>query len=764
MAGDIFNIGMTALLSYQRALGVTSNNVANVNTPGYNRQVVDFSSRTPQFTGIGFLGNGVGIQDISRVFSAVLTEELRSATALVGESSVFYKFASQLDNLVANPDAGIGPAIQDFFNAVNDVANDPASIPARQVMLTQAEELADRFGRFNDQFERINNGLNEELGTALTEINSITEAIANLNENIVIAQGAGNGKIPNDLLDQRDQLLARLSEHVSITVVEEGDGSANVFMGKGQMIVNRFSSQDLILTRNEFEPASAEIAYTLNGTTINITNQISGGTLGGVLTFRDQVLGTSQNALGRLATTFAHEFNVQHSLGIDLTGQFGGDFFSEPTPNILNSINNTGVGNMTVEITDFTALTTNDYQLTYDGSNRYTLLRLPDNARTLINVSGGYPSSTTVDGLTLTINAAPDQGDTFLIQPTKKNSGTFEPLISDASRIAAAAPVRGDVSLTNTGSVSLTSVSISDTTAYIDDDYRIFFGSNSNAAAGGPQGIPIDSDNDPGDVLSYQLMINDVAIHVQGEASAPLASLADLATAINNQQNSTGVRAYVDSTSGKLYLTNSPSSAKPITITESFAATSGALEAGDTVTGYFGSILNDTTTSRTVTVSATADSYVVLDGSGATVTSGNYAAGVAINFNGVSVTAKGKPNAGDVITVEPNDGGDGDNRNALALSALRLKTTIAGGTTTYQDAYGQMVATVGTNTHQAELSNKAQTALLKSTQDQRESLSGVNLDEEAANMLTYQQAYQAAAQVITTADELFQVLLGMMGR
>ena len=760
----MFNLGITALISYQRALGVTSNNIANVNNEGYNRQTVEFTSRTPQFTGIGFLGNGVGINNIERVYSDVLTEELRNATSLVGESNVFYKFASEINDLAANPDAGIGPALQDFFNAVNDVSNDPASIPARQVMITQGNELSDRFNRFTTRFAQINRSLNEELGSSVSEINSITNSIARLNENIVVATGSGNGNIPNDLLDQRDQLFSQLSEHISITVVDEQDGSANVFMGKGQLLVNRFQSQDIQLTRNEFDPSVQDLAYELNGQTINITNQISGGTLGGVLSFRDQVLDPAKNSLGQLALTFAREFNTQHRHGLDLTGQVGANFFSESQVTVLTSINNTGVGDMTVEITDLSALTTSDYQLTYSGGDQYRLVRMSDGTRTNIDATSGYPSVTTIDGITLTINGAPAVNDVFEIQPTKDGASTFSMLVQDANAIAAASPVRADTSLANTGTLVMNNVELIDETIYVPDNYQMFFGIDSGAGVGGPQGTPVDADADVGDVLEYQLLINNVQIHAQGEAAAPFATLDDLATAINAQQSATGVRAYVDNGSGQLYLTNSPASSQPINVTENLAATSGAIEPGDSVTGYFGSTLDDTTVSNTITFNSSADSYIVLDSSNATVTSGAYTAGANVDFNGLRIQASGAPNAGDVISIDQNFAGAGDNRNALALANLRFQTTIANNTTTYQESYGQLVASVGTNTHQAELSSKAQTALLHSTQEERDSLSAVNLDEEAANMMSYQQAYQAAAQVIATADELFQQLLGMIGR
>ncbi len=761
--GDSFGIGVTALLGFQRALGVTSNNVANVNTEGYSRQKIEFTNRTPQFSGVGYLGSGVVVSGISRIYDQALTDELRSASSLVGESNIMSRYSTNVNNLLASADAGIAPAMQSFFDAVNDVSNDPASIPARQVMLSEAEALTDRFSRFNNRFEQLSSDLNRELNTTVQEVNTLTSAIGRLNENIVKASGA-SGSLPNDLLDQRDQLLQKLSGYISIRVIEEQDGSANVFMGKGQLIVNRFSNQELTVVKNEFDPTIQELAFFQNGQLIDISKQVSGGVLGGLLQFREQILDPTQNALGRVALTFSTEFNAQHNLGIDLNGQFGQDFFSTSQPLVLGSDNNTGNIDMDVVVSDMTALTTNDYKLRYEGSDQYSILRQPDQQRTLIDASGGYPSSTTIDGITISINSPPAQGDVYLIQPTKRGAGNFSVLLEHADGIAAASAVRGEVSLANTGVVDLNGATVIDGSAFVADDYQVVFGLDSAASVGGPQGVPVDADADSADVLEYQLTINNVAIYAQGESSTSLASLDDLASAINAQVSATGVRAYVDNGSGQLFLANSPSSSRPVEVTESLVATSGVLESGDSVIGYFGATLDDATNSITQTFTASADSYLVVDSAGAAVVSGTYNAGENIDFNGIRIQASGTPNAGDLISIEQNFGGVGDNSNVLALSELRNKTTIGNGTTTYQEAYGQIVAGVGSSTRQAELSYKAQTSLLQSTQDERDSLSAVNLDEEAANMLRYQQAYQAAAQIISTADSMFQTLLSTIGR
>jgi flagellar hook-associated protein 1 FlgK len=141
-----------------------------------------------------------------------------------------------------------------------------------------------------------------------------------------------------------------------------------------------------------------------------------------------------------------------------------------------------------------------------------------------------------------------------------------------------------------------------------------------------------------------------------------------------------------------------------------------------------------------------------------------YTDGDTIGFNGVETILSGELNSGDVFTVSPNANGVSDNRNALALAGLQSRRMLNNGTASFQNLYSGLVADVGTKTHQSEVTGLAQASMLAQAVQTRESLSGVNLDEEAANVLRFQQAYQAAAQVIAAANSLFQTLINTIGR
>jgi flagellar hook-associated protein 1 FlgK len=622
VTGDIFGTGVSGLLAFQRALGTTGHNIANVNTEGYNRQRVELEARPPQFAGGNFIGTGVQVAEVARLYDGFLTAQVRAYSSSHSQLEEFHRLAGQVDNLLADPDAGLATGLQRFFNAAHAVANDPSSTTARQVMLSEAQSLVDRFRYLDDRLEALRQGVNTQIRNSLVEINGYAQALADINRRVVIAQGAAGGEQPNDLLDQRDAILAELSKRVAVSTLAQDDGALNVFIGNGQTLVIGTNAFALSATANLYDPTRLEIYYG----TAHVSDQLTGGSLGAALDFRASMLDTIQNELGRLASGMALTFNAQHAEGLDLNGDLGGDFFTPAAARVLVGANNTGAGNVAVSLVDGAALTASDYLARYNGVN-WTVTRLSDN----YSQTGAGPFS--LDGLTITPGGAADSGDSFLIQPTRNGAAELARGFSDPRLIAAADPIRTAAALANTGSATISTGEVLDAT---DSD---FF---------------------------------------------------------------------------------------------------------DTVTLEF--------------VSAT--QYQV-NGAGPLMA---YTSGANIDLNGWRVVVSGTPADGDVFTIAKNNGGVSDNRNALRLAELRQAGTLAGGTASYEASYGQIVTTVGASVRSAEINRNAQQSLLTQVTAARDSVSGVNLDEEAANLLRFQQAYQAAAQVIATADTVFQTLLDAVRR
>ncbi|MEW6353166.1 MAG: flagellar hook-associated protein FlgK [Pseudomonadota bacterium] len=641
---DIFSVGTSGLLVFQRALATTSHNIANVNTEGYSRQQVDFSTRPPQGGSGGYIGTGVQADSVRRAYDGFLTTQVRNNTSANSQLQNFYQLANQVDNLLADPQTGLAPGLQSFFSAVQGVANDPASIPARQVLLSTGQLLTDRFHAINQQLTDQRNSANSQLQTIVTEINSLATALAKINADIVSAQGAFATQPPNDLLDQRDALLNQLAQRVAVTAVPEGNGALNVFIGNGQGLVVGSQASSLSVVQNSFDPNRSEIAYLGGSATVTISDNLSGGTLGSVLDFRRQILDSAQNALGRVAVGLSATFNAQHVLGQDLNGALGANFFSVGAPDVLarsGGSPNTGNGVVAATVANVNQLTTSDYRLQNSGGT-YTLTRLSDNTVTTLASFPGTP--VTVDGVTISLTSGTiNSGDSFLIRPTRPAAATVNVALSDARKIAAAAPIRTSASLSNAGTGAISPGTVSNTT---------------NLPLAGPI------------TLTFNSALNQFTV-----AGGPGGTLA------YNPATDSGGKQFTFST-----------------------------------------------------------------------------------YGGIAFTVSGVPANGDTFTIGNNTGGVSDNRNALLLGGLQNQLLLGGGTVSLQGAYGQLVAEVGAVTHQADINSKAQEGLLNQVTQARDAVSGVNLDEEAANMIRFQQAYQASAQIIALAGTLFDTLLGALRR
>ncbi|MDP1652690.1 MAG: flagellar hook-associated protein FlgK [Rhodocyclaceae bacterium] len=624
----IFNVAVSGLNAAQVGILTTSHNIANASTAGYNRQQIIQTSNTPMFTGAGFLGQGTSVETIRRVYNQQLNEQVQSARTGVAEMDSYLSQIAQIDNLLADPSAGLSPAMSGFFKAVQEMAANPASLPARQAMLSASQSLVARFQAIDERMTEIRSGVNAQITSEVGAINSYAQQIAEINQRIVLAQAAGPHQPANDLLDRRDQLIAELNTKIRATTISQSDGTYSVFIGNGQpLVVGTLPySMQAVAAPDDPERMIVALRSPTGSTVLMPDSMLKGGALGGLLAFRNESLDAAQNALGRIALTLATNINDQHRLGQDLTGALGGDYFdmSQMGPMVRPNANNTGSGVLAVTVSSIGNLTTSDYRLNYDGTN-YMLLRLADNQV----VASGATLPASVDGMAITIGGTPVAGDSFLIQPTRAGAANLALAIADPRSIAAAAPIRTSTALTNTGTASISA----------------------------------------GEVL--------------------------------------------DVTNPNLQVTT--------------------------------------------TLNFVAGGYQV-NGAGAVIP---YTSGANIDLNGWRVAISGTPAAGDAFTIGANSNGVADNRNGVLLGALQTRNTMEGGTATYQSAYSTIVAQAGNKTREVKITGEAQQSLLDQAQSVRDQLSGVNLDEEAANLLRYQQAYQAAAKVISIASTLFDEILAL---
>jgi flagellar hook-associated protein 1 FlgK len=613
MTSRLFEIGISGLNAAQANLRTASHNISNAATPGFTRQEAVQSTALAQLTEAGFVGNGVKVDTVRRIYSEFLSNQVVASQSRSSELDTYYSQLTQIDNLLADPRAGLSAAMTSFFNAVQDVATNPQNYASRQDMLSGANSLVDRFRLIDGQLGALRRSVDDQITLTVTSINSYAKEIAALNEAIVLAKGyAGGRDEPNDLLDERDQLVLELNKLLRATVVEQDDGSFNVFIGNGQPLVAGYTTSDLVAMRDPYDASQLTVGFQTPGVTLPISESVlSGGSLGGLLAFRRDGLNTSQNQLGRIAIALGDSFNLQHR--------------SE----VISATTNTGNAVVAATYLDSNALTTSDYRLDYDGAN-YIVTRLSDNQQTSF---AGLPAN--IDGVTLSLaSGAPAAGDGFTIRPTRPGGNALSVIVALPEEIAAAAPIR-----TSQGAVNI---------------------GNGFISAGSVNAPP------PPDV--------------------------------NLQQ--------------------------PVTITFTGAATFD---------------VNGVGTGNPVGVA--------------------YTPGANITYNGWTVQIDGSPQAGDTFSVGPNTGGVADNRNALLLASLQTASIIGNGTATLESAYAAMVGDVGSRTRELEIASTAEGTLLQQHIQARDSYSGVNLDEEAANLVRYQQLYQASGKVIQIASEMFDTIL-----
>lgn len=488
MGSGLISIAMTGINAAQAGLLTTGNNISNLSTEGYTRQRTLQASNPSVMTGAGGIGQGVHVVTVERMFSQALTTQVLNAQTNVSALDTYYAQVSQIDNMLADKEAGLTPLMQKFFDAAQSVATNPSSISARQSMVSAAETMTTGYRSMYERLTEIEAGINSQVRDTVGQINTYTEQIADLNEKIISASAIG-GQPANDLYDKRDKLVADLNELVKVTVTSNTNGSYNVFVGSGQQLV--VGSQ---VTMMSAEPASADRSRNvigLVGPTGNIQelpeSLISGGKLGGLLSFRSEALDASFNQLGLMATSFTQTFNAQHALGQDLLGNangsanFVGEFFSVGAPEVIPNRNNPA-GSPTVSITRApvtlnganysSELTASDYQLSYEGGRTppFTLTRLSDNTPWTGTALSDFTSQLAADGLQLSATGTFSATDSYsyLIQPTRDAARHFaisDKIAADPRLIAAGlseAVVRGAAG--NSGGVTSVSYAAGFTT------------------------------------------------------------------------------------------------------------------------------------------------------------------------------------------------------------------------------------------------------------------------------------------------------------
>ncbi|MEZ5644547.1 MAG: flagellar hook-associated protein FlgK [Burkholderiaceae bacterium] len=623
------SIGANALVTNQSALQVIGHNIANVNTTGYSRQRVELETAGYQFFGSGYFGKGVSIDTVSRAHDAYLTREARLTSAVAAADAVRLSRLQQLESAFPLGTDGLGASMNDMLNAWSDVSSSPSNLTARVVAIASGDEFASRMRNTAAQLDMLRESTQQQVQGSVDTINRLASDLASINQRIIETQGSSH--TPNDLLDQRDQLLRDISQYVQTSVVPAEGGSVSVFVAGSQPLVLGARANTLAVTRDPSDTSNIGLSIVQSGSTTALdTSTLGGGELSGLMRFLTQDLTQVQNLLGRMALSTATLLNQQQSLGLDLQGQPGGDFFVAPAPaQGIGASTNTGDAQVSASVIDATALRASDYELRFDAIG-VSVVRLSDGQTTDFP---GPPATFDVDGLQFSIDAgSAADGDVIRMRPYEAVARNLQMALTSPDRLAAASPVTVVPETTNSGGLSVESL---------------------YAVSAMPDPLPT----------------SDIEFQADGT----------------------------------------------YTIDGAFPGTP-------------------------------------------------FTPGVPIEFNGWSLTLRGSPSPGDRFTIEPASAASvaQNGGNADAVLALRSQPTFEG--VALADGYISLFSDVGTRVQGAQFAASFSGQVASAAETARTEVSGVNLDEEAARLLQFQQAYQASAKFLQVAQSTFDSLLQTVGR
>jgi flagellar hook-associated protein 1 FlgK len=677
---SLLNIGMSGLNAAQGSLSVLSNNIANVNTAGYSRQqTTQNASASNQYGGV-YIGSGTTLGDVRRIYNDFLGAAYQKSTSLNSDATAYAGQASAIDKTLSDKSTGMSSALSSFFASLQTAAATPSDVSARQLLVTSAQTLSNRFNSISSQLTQQSEGINSQLSTMSDQVNKLTASIASLNNQISQVQGSSNST-PNNLLDARDEAVRSLNELIGVTATEK-NGQYSINTGTGQSLVEGGIANTISAVPSSTDNSQYTIQLKMGSTSMDIGSVVTGGSIGGLLRYRSDVLTPAINDLGRIAIATADSVNSQLGQGLDLNSDFGSSLFSD-----INSAaaiaqrsqgasgNSAGSGNLNVTITDSSKLSTFDYKVTFTSGNQYNVVRSDGKAM------GSFDTTTTpppvIDGFTLALdgNGPVAAGDSFKVSPTATGASNIGVGLADPNKLAFAGPLAGNASKTNTGTGTFTAPTLT---------------------------VPID---------------------INGGANT-----AQLRTGIENSMP-------VKMVFGK----PAADGTQPYTLSD---AQGNSIGTGSIIPGQDNKITAN---------------VPMRDATGALIP------GKSFSFD---TTVAGAPANGDSTTFSFNSGATSDGRNAQQLLGLQTKATVGAvdgnAGVSLVSANSRLVSQVGSKAAQANTDSTATGALLTANKAASNSASQVNLDEEASDMIKFQQYYTASSQIIKAAQETFSTLINAL--
>ena len=786
---DLLSTGISGVRTYQRALATVGNNIANVDTEGYSRQRVEIAQSASSSEGSLNIGNGARAVRVQRSYDNFVVENLRSSQSQLNKHQATLEYVTQLENILADKQLSLSTSMDGFFAAVQEVSLSPSSVAARQNMLNVAESTVAQFTSVGTQLSLIEENSYSDLTGQVSSLNQLADQLASVNASLNRVNSLD--KQPNELLDRRDTLIQDMSKLLRVHVVEKNNGAVDIHIGdvaSGQYLVKDKTASTLGIDRSAANPDEAVLMLDPYMSPQKVT-QVVGGSIAGISEFRQNSLTILRDELDTLTQVFVGEVNDTHALGIDAQGNFGGELFSLGNIYTVTPGLNKGSGFVTVSAVPNAKIEKLTMELSYSDSQK--LWTLTD---TVSKEAVTGSSELTMGGVKFTLTGVPKDADTFSLTSTKRPIDALQVSVTEHTTIASGGAVSVARATTNTSGTKMIlngyvkpTVAVADTTMDTALRNNIAQVAASSIAASNNVAFVIPANTQDSQFYSTeQNDSSDIKMQVFTRAGKQLygsALTSSEQTALITSGNGFSVTAAYDSTYNNQTGSNAYMDAS-VTVanadsgdTRDYFALAGSLKedllvfvtgtGAAEVSGQWGNVAEVDVREQLrqnidIQFAADASSYILTDSTTNTnIASGTYTAGNTIEHNGWTVSFDAPIQANDKFSVRGNSAQAGDNRNLLKLIELQDNKDIFSGRGDFTEVYTDIIGDLGYSVVQSAVSRDAQQIIFDQAQAKRDETSAVSLDEEAADMLRYQQAYQASAQIISTATKLFDTILGI---
>ena len=786
---DLLSTGISGVRTYQRALATVGNNIANVDTEGYSRQRVEIAQSASSSEGSLNIGNGARAVRVQRSYDNFVVENLRSSQSQLNKHQATLEYVTQLENILADKQLSLSTSMDGFFAAVQEVSLAPSSVAARQNMLNVAESTVAQFTSVGTQLSLIEENSYSDLTGQVSSLNQLADQLASVNASLNRVNSLD--KQPNELLDRRDTLIQDMSKLLRVHVVEKNNGAVDIHIGdvaSGQYLVRDKTASTLGIERSATNPDEAVLMLDPFMSPQKVT-QVVGGSIAGISEFRQNSLTILRDELDTLTQVFVGEVNDTHALGIDAQGNFGGELFSLGNIYTVTPGLNKGSGFVTVSAVPNAKIEKLTMELSYSDSQK--LWTLTD---TVSKEAVTGSSELTMGGVKFTLTGVPKDADTFSLTSTKRPIDALQVSVTEHTTIASGGAVSVARATTNTSGTKMIlngyvkpTVAVTDTTMDTALRNNIAQVAASSIAASNNVAFVIPANTQDSQFYSTeQNDSSDIKMQVFTRAGKQLygsALTSSEQTALITSGNGFSATAAYDSTYNNQTGSNAYMDAS-VTVanadsgdTRDYFALAGSLKedllvfvtgtGAAEVSGQWGNVAEVDVREQLrqnidIQFAADASSYILTDSTTNTnIASGTYTAGNTIEHNGWTVSFDAPIQANDKFSVRGNSAQAGDNRNLLKLIELQDNKDIFSGRGDFTEVYTDIIGDLGYSVVQSAVSRDAQQIIFDQAQAKRDETSAVSLDEEAADMLRYQQAYQASAQIISTATKLFDTILGI---